>query len=167
MRFTIEISGTPTTQWYVCVSQHGPTHSANRSPQDHTTPVPTLTTLKCFTLRYYGHLEPQLAINKVCSWIKLVISRCPLEEFNFHPVYQMRTQNPLSKPSWDVLLDHLTDKHARTLRRLDLRAAFVKKRSLKRLLGKCLSLEHLAVGTIGGSIVRILFTSICSFHIDR
>ncbi|KAL0072344.1 hypothetical protein AAF712_000107 [Marasmius tenuissimus] len=118
----------------------------------HTTTFSTPTNLKRFTLRYYNYKEPALAVDKVCNWIKLVISRCPLEEFNFIPFYQMRFGKPLSKPSWDVLLDHLTDKHARTLRRLDLRAAFVRKCSLKRLLQKCLLLEYLAVGTTRGSI---------------
>ncbi|KAK1232307.1 hypothetical protein PQX77_004558 [Marasmius sp. AFHP31] len=119
----------------------------------HTIPFSAPTKLKRFTLRYYNYKEPTLAVDKVCSWIKLVISRCPLEEFSFIPFYQMRIRNPLSKPSWDILLDHLTDKHAQTLRRLDLRAAFVRKCSLKRLLQKCLlPVEHLSVGTTQGSI---------------
>ncbi|KAJ8076415.1 hypothetical protein PM082_000838 [Marasmius tenuissimus] len=144
-------------------SPYDPMHS-------YITPIktfPFLTKLRRFTLRYSYFLEPSLAIGKVCTWIKHVISRCPLEELSFVPFYDMRTWNPLSKPSWDILLDHLTDKHAKTLKSLDLRAAFVKKRSLKRLLDKCVLLEHLAIGTTRGSIHTFVRYSSNLRHLRR
>ncbi|KAK1232308.1 hypothetical protein PQX77_004559 [Marasmius sp. AFHP31] len=129
--------------------------------------VPFLTNLRRFTLRYSCVLEPSLAIGKVCTWIKHVISRCPLEELSFVPFYCVRTWNPLSKRSWDILLDHLTDKHAKTLKSLDLRAAFVKKHSLKRLLNKCALLECLAIGTARGSIHTFVRYSSHLRHLRR
>ncbi|KAL0569670.1 hypothetical protein V5O48_012298, partial [Marasmius crinis-equi] len=114
---------------------------------------PSLTNLKTFALvykSYYG--EPRLDATKVCEWIKHVISRCPIEELSFRLFQSPRTRKPLPKESWDLLVDHLADKHSKTLRFLDLRAAFVKKHSLRRLLQKCLLLEELSIATSRGSI---------------
>ncbi|KAF9268823.1 hypothetical protein L218DRAFT_954263 [Marasmius fiardii PR-910] len=118
--------------------------------------LPSLKSLKSFTLRYrsYSYNEYPLATDDVCRWIKHVISTSPIEELNFVPFYKPRTRNPISKHSWDLLIDHLADKHSKTLRYLNLRAAFVKKRSLETLLRKCNLLEELSLGTSRGSLVR-------------
>ncbi|KAK7053184.1 hypothetical protein VNI00_003803 [Paramarasmius palmivorus] len=113
-----------------------------------------LRTLKSFTLRYKELNED--AINHrtvdICKWIKHVVSLSPLERLSYRPFYQPRTHNPKPKESWDILIDHLADKHARTLRALDLRAGFVRKRGLRRLLVNCQQLEELSIATSRGAL---------------
>ncbi|KAG7098481.1 hypothetical protein E1B28_000426 [Marasmius oreades] len=131
--------------------------------------LPSPKSLKSFTLRYKTHSydEYPLATNNVCRWIKHVISASPIEELNFIPFYRPRTRNPVSKQSWDLLIDHLADKHSKTLKYLDLRAAFVKKRSLETLLRKCHLLEELSIGTSRGSLFAFIRHSSDLLHLRR
>jgi len=134
------------------------------------TGFPAPKTLKTFTIRFKGLREYPLDVPAVCGWIKHVISLSPIERLNFVPFYQPRTQNPVSKSSWDILTDHLADKHASTLRSFDLRAAFVRKTAMKAIFRKCQQLEEFSVGTSIGSLVGFLVApdarfSVCSFFL--
>ncbi|ESK82925.1 hypothetical protein Moror_1346 [Moniliophthora roreri MCA 2997] len=117
------------------------------------TPLPR--TIKSFTLRYKALSENSHKIptvHDICKWIKHAISRCSLERLSYHPFYQPRTKNPKPKPSWDILVDHLADKHGGTLRELDLRAGFVRRRSVQKLLMKCRKMEELEIATSYGAL---------------
>ncbi|ESK82923.1 hypothetical protein Moror_1344 [Moniliophthora roreri MCA 2997] len=129
-----------------------------RGPRDLPVAFVPLCTLKSFTLRYKELNEnaTHLQTTDVCKWIKHVISLSPLERLSFYPFYQPRTRNPRPKQSWDVLVNHLADKHARTLRSLDLRAGFVRKRAIQRLLQKCTKLEDLDVATSRGALTTFV-----------
>ncbi|KAK7053231.1 hypothetical protein VNI00_003856 [Paramarasmius palmivorus] len=113
-----------------------------------------LCNLKSFTLRYkaLSELYCPLTPAEISKWIKHAVGQSPLEQLSFLPFYQPRTRNPKPKQSWDALVDHLVDKHAGTLRGMDLRAGFVRKRSLKKLLKGCVKLEVLKVGTSRGAL---------------
>ncbi|KAL0571280.1 hypothetical protein V5O48_010685 [Marasmius crinis-equi] len=120
-----------------------------------TTDFPPLRTLKVFTLRYKSIRELNLDVPVVCKWIKHVISLSPIERVNFRPFYQPRTCHPIPKCSWDILTDHLADKHADTLRSFDLRAGFVRKTAMKAVLSKCRRLEEFEVATGEGSLMLL------------
>ncbi|KAL0581287.1 hypothetical protein V5O48_000770 [Marasmius crinis-equi] len=122
---------------------------------DFPTNFPPPRTLRSFTLRYKGRSEYKLNVTAVCKWIKHVISLSPIERLNFIPFYQPRTRNPVQKSSWDILTDHLADKHAGTLRSFDLRAAFVRQVALKAIFRKCHQLEDFSVATGQGSLMLL------------
>ncbi|KAK7053183.1 hypothetical protein VNI00_003802 [Paramarasmius palmivorus] len=126
-----------------------------------------LRALKSFTLRYKEHDENAVYYRSIdiCRWIKHVVSLSPLERLSYHPFYQPRTLNPKPKESWDLLVDHLADKHASTLRSLDLRAGFVRKRALRRLLVNCQQLEELSVATSRGALDSTFVH--CARHVPR
>ncbi|KAJ8080450.1 hypothetical protein PM082_017283 [Marasmius tenuissimus] len=116
-------------------------------------PVPT--TLKSLTVRFKTTREYHLDIPVVCRWMKHVVSSSPIERVSFDPFYQPRTKNPVQKGSWDILTDHLADKHASTLKSFDLRAAFVRKTAMKAIFRKCHQLEEFSVATSVGSLTSL------------
>ncbi|KAL0575553.1 hypothetical protein V5O48_006427 [Marasmius crinis-equi] len=118
-----------------------------------------LRNLKSFTVRHkdIDVRETMIDVPRLCRWIKHIISLSSIEELSFErPFYPARTQNPNPKQSWDILVDNLADKHAKSLRYLDLRAGFVRKTAMEILLRKCNRLEELAVATSPGSLVTLI-----------
>ncbi|KAK1226283.1 hypothetical protein PQX77_010756 [Marasmius sp. AFHP31] len=119
------------------------------------TDFPAPTTLKSLTVRFKTMREYQLDIPVICRWMKHVVSSSPIERVSFDPFYQPRTKNPVQKGSWDILTDHLADKHASTLKSFDLRAAFVRKTAMKAIFRKCHQLEEFSVATSAGSLTSL------------
>ncbi|KAL0570782.1 hypothetical protein V5O48_011176 [Marasmius crinis-equi] len=124
--------------------------------------LPPPRNLKSFTLRHKDpyHRETIIDAPRLCKLIKHIISLSSIEELSFQrPFSYTRTLNPNPKQSWDILIDHLADKHAKSLRYLDLEAGFVRKTAMEILLRKCNRLEELIVATSPGSLMTLIRNS--------
>ena len=84
------------------------------------------------------------------KWVRKVISHAPLETLRL--VVEDIPYGPA--PTFDSLLEHLSARHAKTMRVLDMRDCFVGSRTLRRFCGSCPKLEELAVAVSLETLVR-------------
>jgi hypothetical protein len=98
--------------------------------------------LRSFTAK---HAQPHTRdeANHFCMWVRRAIS-------SSHRLRLLRLigDNPKSNPSvrFDGLISHITTRHFRTLRVLDLGTAFIGGDAFKRLCATCTVLEDLTAG---------------------
>ncbi|KAL0581925.1 hypothetical protein V5O48_000155 [Marasmius crinis-equi] len=115
--------------------------------------------LKSFILRIRAFCicKFEMDVPVVSRWIKHIISLSAIEELTLRPTKYLVDDviNTIPKKSWDILIDHLADKQASSLRLLDLRIGIVRSIALGRLFRKCFQLQELVAATSRGSLATL------------
>ena len=114
---------------------------------------PGLPKLKSFTADYAGSSFTTCSeVARFCKWIRRTIAASPIQTLRIvaEGVGDDDRDHYVSPayPAFDNLIDHLSKKHATTLRHLDIKTAFVSLDAFKQLLESCDRLEsfHLTAG---------------------
>ncbi|KAJ3522228.1 hypothetical protein NMY22_g11980 [Coprinellus aureogranulatus] len=140
-------------------------HRISLSPSSQQMKPPThkpgLGRLKTFIADYGGSLTTCKEVSRFCVWIRRTVAASPLQSlhiiaegdetssdvgdidgFSNGPSDDARSSSS-AYPAFDSLVEHLTRKHANTLKHLHMRSAFVSLQALQNLLERCLILENL------------------------
>ncbi|KIL64554.1 hypothetical protein M378DRAFT_126372 [Amanita muscaria Koide BX008] len=105
----------------------------------------TLSQLRKFTVLYAG-TQAKREVLGLCKWMRKVVSSSPLEDLTvICDDGNNDDGNTGPNISFDSIVDHLSKKHAKTLRFLDLRSSYVGTTALKALLSTCLNVEVIYV----------------------
>jgi hypothetical protein len=117
----------------------------------------TLSQLRKFTALYAG-AQAKREILRLCKWMRNVVSSSPLEDLTVicDNGNNDDANNTGPNISFDSIVDHLSKKHAKTLRFLDLRSSYVGTTALKALLSTCLNVEVIYVSASKDALVRDL-----------
>ena len=119
----------------------------------------SLTRLRKFTV-VHTKTQAKREVLGLCKWIRRAISSSPLEDLRVIRDRNMDNGYIGANISFDSVVDHLSKKHAKTLRFLDLGSSYVGVTGLKALLSSCLQLEVVCVSAGKDTIVRRLCTYI-------
>ncbi|TFK88123.1 hypothetical protein K466DRAFT_489557 [Polyporus arcularius HHB13444] len=103
--------------------------------------IPRLPNLRHLTV-HYTHVTTRTDAAHLYKWIRRVITHSPLA--SLHLMCESEVYGPA--PSFDPLLEHLSARHAATLRRLDMKDCLVGDAALRGFCRKCEALEELSVG---------------------
>lgn len=109
----------------------------------------SLSRLRKFTVLHAGS-QAKREVLALCKWMRKVISSAPIEDLR---VVCDRDRdddgaNNGANISFDSIINHLSSKHAKTLRFLDLRSSFIGVTGLEAFFSSCSHLEqfHVAAG---------------------
>jgi hypothetical protein len=107
----------------------------------------SLSRLRKFTVLYARSQVGQEVLG-LCKWMRKVISSSPIEDLRVVCDRDDDSANTGANISFDSIVDHLSKKHAKTLRFLDLRSSFVGVTGLEAFFSSCARLEqfHVAAG---------------------
>ncbi|KAJ3521103.1 hypothetical protein NMY22_g12451 [Coprinellus aureogranulatus] len=124
---------------------------------------PGLGRLKTFIADYGGSLTTCKEVSRFCVWIRRTVAASPLQSLHIiaegdeissdvgdmdgflYGTSDDARSSSSAYPAFDSLVEHLTRKHANTLKHLHMRSAFVSLLALQNLLERCLILESLVV----------------------
>lgn len=94
--------------------------------------------------------------------MRKIISSSPIEDLRVACDRDDDGANNGANISFDGIIDHLSNKHAKTLRFLDLRSSFVGVTGLKALFSSCSHLEQFHVAA--GKDALVSFTTSARIH---
>ncbi|KAF8918376.1 hypothetical protein CPB85DRAFT_1281794 [Mucidula mucida] len=100
--------------------------------------------LRSFSVRFLV-IRRRAEADRLARWIRGVIYYSPLEQLRISCDAEKDDSIHLLGVAFDSLIDHLTGRHAGTLRHIDAPSAFVSIKTLKALLTKCQSLKILSI----------------------
>ncbi|KAF9017672.1 hypothetical protein BDZ89DRAFT_1074608 [Hymenopellis radicata] len=113
-----------------------------------------LLNLRSFTVRFFV-IWRRAEADRLAKWIRGVIYYSPLEQLHIACDAEKDDSIHILGVAFDSLIDHLSERHAGTLRHIDAPSAFVSIKALKVLLTKCRSLEILSI-SCGKNVLHVL-----------
>ncbi|OBZ74886.1 hypothetical protein A0H81_05149 [Grifola frondosa] len=122
------------------------------------TTVPRLSHLRSLTV-HHAKVGIRSHAAYLCKWVRRLVSSSPLEELRL--VCEDSSRG--ASVSFDAVLSHLTQKHAETLRVLDMTKAFAGQSALRVLFARCMRLEEVGIA-VSENVLRVFPTLTCSLH---
>ena len=113
--------------------------------------IPRLRTLHHLTV-HYTHVTTRADAAHLYKWIRRVITHSPLASLRL--ACEIEVYGPA--PTFDPLLQHLSARHAVTLRRLDAKHCYVGHAALREFCRHCTALEELSVGVSEETLVSLI-----------
>lgn len=126
--------------------------------------IPPLSHLRSFTVKHARMLTRDHT-NRLCKWIRVVVSTSPIECLRVICDSDSEDEPIAGSPSFDNIIAHLVNKHALTLRLLDIPKSFIGVTALTTLCQRCVHLEELSAAIGKNALVSISY--ICSFSLTR
>lgn len=114
-----------------------------------------LSSLRSFAVQY-SSMHTRIQAQTLCKWIRRVISSSPLQKLRL--ICDDESEPAFAFPSFSSLVDHLVQKHASTLRTLDMPTAFIDLLALAKLFSSCVLLEEVMLSSRESCFVSRLYS---------